>query len=143
VTEAPIGWEAEPLRAELFSLDQLRQYAAALARLHETGTQRGKDRLLARLDDNERVLREAHDVVAQAAIEGRRIALAAEWLLDNFYLVEQQTALARRYLPPEYSRELPQLSRGPSAGRRTRSRGPRARPRRRRQRDRRREPPDR
>ncbi|HJQ99793.1 MAG TPA: hypothetical protein VJ826_15870, partial [Candidatus Polarisedimenticolaceae bacterium] len=116
MTGAPIGWEAEPLRAELFSLDQLRHHAAALARLHETEARRGPDRLLARLDDNERVLREAHDLVAQAAAEGRRIALAAEWLLDNFYLVEQQTALARRHLPPKYSRELPQLSRGASAG---------------------------
>jgi hypothetical protein len=42
------------------------------------------------------VLRAAREVVAQPAAEGRRIALAAEWLLDNFYLVEQQIVLARR-----------------------------------------------
>jgi cyclic beta-1,2-glucan glucanotransferase len=116
VTEAQIGQEAEPLRAELFSLDQLRQHAAVLARLHETDARRRPDRLLGRLDDNERVLLEAHEVVARASAGGRRIALAAEWLLDNFYLIEQQTVLARRHLPPGYSRELPQLSRGPSAG---------------------------
>jgi len=41
---------------------------------------------------------------------------AAEWLLDNFYLIEDQIQLARRHLPEQYSRELPRLANGPSAG---------------------------
>ncbi|HSW52034.1 MAG TPA: hypothetical protein VLG93_02285, partial [Sulfuricaulis sp.] len=39
-----------------------------------------------------------------------------EWLLDNFYLVEEQIRTARRHLPKGYSRELPRLAHGPSAG---------------------------
>ena len=109
--------DAELLRAELFSLDQLRRHAGVLARRHKIDPRRGgPDRLLGRLADNERVLRAAHAVVGQAAAEGRRIALAAEWLLDNFYLIEQQFILARLHLPAGYSRELPQLSEGPGAG---------------------------
>ncbi len=108
--------ESELLRAELFSVDQLQHHAGALARRHRTGSQRKPDKLLRRLADNERVLVAAHGIVSQAAAGGRRIALAAEWLLDNFYLIEQQILLARRHLPPGYSRELPQLSEGPSAG---------------------------
>jgi cellobiose phosphorylase len=65
---------------------------------------------------NERVLRASHDVVRQAAASGQRVALAAEWLLDNFYVIEQQIVLARRHLSPRFSRELPQLAEGPSAG---------------------------
>ncbi|HET9650896.1 MAG TPA: cyclic beta 1-2 glucan synthetase, partial [Usitatibacter sp.] len=46
----------------------------------------------------------------------QRLAPAAEWLLDNFYLVEEQVRTARRHLPKAYSRELPRLASGPSAG---------------------------
>ena len=108
--------EAELLRAELFSVDQLRRHAGVLARGHKTDPRRKSDRLLRRLAVNERVLLAAHRLVSEAAAGGRRVALAAEWLLDNFYLIEQQIVLARRHLPPGYSRELPQLSEGPSAG---------------------------
>ncbi len=46
----------------------------------------------------------------------RRIAPAGEWLLDNFYLIEEQIRTAKRHLPKGYSRELPRLLNGPSAG---------------------------
>ncbi|HYN13192.1 MAG TPA: glucoamylase family protein, partial [Burkholderiales bacterium] len=47
---------------------------------------------------------------------GQRIAPAGEWLLDNFYLIEEQVRTAQRHLPRAYSRELPRLLSGPSAG---------------------------
>ena len=72
-------------------------------------------RLLARLDHNEEVLR-AFNRATLAVDQSRRITPAAEWLLDNFYLIEEQIQLARRHLPREYSRELPRLTNGPSAG---------------------------
>ena len=43
----------------------------------------------------------------------RRITPAAEWLLDNFYLIEEQIQMARRHLPRGYSRELPRLAERP------------------------------
>lgn len=58
----------------------------------------------------------AYAVVTAAAKPGQRIAAAEAWLLDNFYLIEQQISLARRHLPPGYSRELPKLIGGASAG---------------------------
>ena len=64
----------------------------------------GKDRLLPRLDENERVLQEAYQVVTSAAAGGHSVMQAEAWLLDNYYLIEQQIALARRHLPPGYSR---------------------------------------
>jgi cyclic beta-1,2-glucan synthetase len=116
VIEAYLEVEAEVLRAELFSIDQLRRHAAALAEQHKTDTRHRPDRLLPRLAANERVLTAAYAVVTRAAGQGQRVALAAEWLLDNFHLIQQQIALARRHLPANYNRELPQLSEGPSAG---------------------------
>ena len=58
----------------------------------------------------------AYDAVTAAATPGQRILPAEAWLLDNFYLIEQQIALARRHLPRGYSRQLPKLVGGPLAG---------------------------
>ena len=73
-------------------------------------------RLLRRLDENERVLLEACDMLTAAVKSRLRIAPAGEWLLDNFYLIEEQIRTARQHLPKGYSRELPRLAQGPSRG---------------------------
>ena len=104
-----------PLRAEVFSLEQLVHHAKALAENHSVVTQRGSNRLLARLGENEQILR-AYNRSTQAVDQTRRVTHAAEWLLDNFYLIEEQIHMARRHLPRGYSRELPRLRSGPSAG---------------------------
>ena len=70
--------------------------------------------LLTRLDHNEKVLR-AFDRATLAVDQSRHGKTAAEWLLDNFYLIEEQIQLARRHLPEHYSRELPRVTNGPSA----------------------------
>ncbi|MGD1030764.1 MAG: glucoamylase family protein [Opitutaceae bacterium] len=104
-----------PLRAELFSVEQLGRHARVLAADHGIAPRRCSNRLLARLDDNEQRLREFNRATL-AVDPSRRITPAAEWLLDNFYLIEEQIQMARRHLPRGYSRELPRLSNGPSAG---------------------------
>ena len=105
-----------PLRAELFSGDQLQRHAVALAGQHLIDPKHGSNRLLLRLADNEQVLIQAYDLVTGAEAEGRRVAPAGEWLLDNFYLIEQQIRLTRLHLPRTYSRELPRLLNGAAAG---------------------------
>jgi len=104
------------LRSELFSIEQLKRHAATLAGQHRIDSRPGPDRLLSRLADNARVLLAAYDVVTTAATQGQRIVPAEAWLLDNYYLIEQQVTLARRHLPHGYSRQLPRLAEGPSAG---------------------------
>jgi hypothetical protein len=109
--------DTELLRSELFSIEQLKRHAVTLAGQHRIDARPGPDRLLPRLADNARVLLAAYDVVtAAAATPGQRIAPAEAWLLDNFYLIEQQIGLARRHLPRGYSRQLPRLADGLSAG---------------------------
>ena len=105
-----------PLRAELFSGEQLRRHAIGLAGQHRLDPKRGPNRLLLRLADNEQVLIRAYELVTRAEAEGRRIAPAGEWLLDNFYLIEEQIGLTRLHLPRTYSRELPRLATGLAAG---------------------------
>jgi cellobiose phosphorylase len=108
--------EEQPLRSELFSADQMKQHGKTLAGFHEPAIERAVDRLLPRLAENERVLIETRDLVTEAVKTKRRITPAGEWLLDNFYLIEEQIRTARRHLPKGYSRELPCLLGGPSAG---------------------------
>ena len=104
-----------PLRAELFSVEQLARHAKALADYHQVVTRRGSNRLLARLGQNEDTLR-TFNRSTLALHPGQRITPAGEWLLDNFYLIEEQIQIARRHLPKGYSRELPRLLNSPSAG---------------------------
>ena len=116
------GWLADdvveepPLRAELFSADQMEQHGKALAASHSLGARRARDLLLARLVENEGVLLKACDLLTAAIKDGRPGTPAGEWLLDNFHLIEEQIRTARRHLPRDYSRELPRLGNGPSAG---------------------------
>ncbi|WP_461209890.1 GH36-type glycosyl hydrolase domain-containing protein [Desulfocurvus sp. DL9XJH121] len=110
------GPETGLLRSELLSIKQLEIHAAALAGMHKIDPTPGQDKLLSRLADNERVLLAAYGVVTGEATPGQRILPAEAWLLDNFYLIEQQISLARRHLPRGYSRRLPRLAEGPSAG---------------------------
>ena len=78
-----------PLRAELFGVEQLARHAAALAAKHEVVIRRGSNQLLAQLDRNEEVLRDFNRATL-AVDPARRMTPAAEWLLDNFYLIEEQ-----------------------------------------------------
>ena len=104
-----------PLRAELFSADQMEQHGKTLADSHTLRPGRTPDRLLTRLAENEGILIGVHNLLTEAVKANRRITPAGEWLLDNFYLIEEQIRTARRHLPKGYSRELPRLINGPSA----------------------------
>ena len=104
-----------PLRADLMSFEQLSRHAQALASRHGLLAKRDSNHLLEQLDGNEHDLR-AFNRATMGVDPSRRVTPAAEWLLDNFYLIEEQIQMAKRHLPHGYSRELPRLSEGPSAG---------------------------
>ena len=106
-----------PLRSVLFSNEQMQQHGKVLAGSHSLRSGRATEhQLLSRLAENEDVLLEVRTMLAEAIKVNRRITPAGEWLLDNFYLIEEQIRTARRHLPKGYSRELPRLGTGASAG---------------------------
>ncbi|MGQ0698215.1 MAG: glucoamylase family protein, partial [Panacagrimonas sp.] len=105
-----------PMRAELFSADQMQQHGGALAGIHRLHSTAGPDRMLQRLAENESLLLWTRERLAAVLAEERRITPAGVWLLDNAELIEEQIRLARRHLPKGYSRELPRLAQGPSTG---------------------------
>ena len=65
-----------PLRSEVFSLEQLVSHARTMAENHPIITRRGSNRLLARLDENEQILR-AYNRATQAVDQTRRVTHAA------------------------------------------------------------------
>ena len=108
------GDDDAPLRSELFTRAQMKQYGATLAGSHKLSVGRASEHLLTRLTENEEVLIGIRNLLADAVRANRRITPGGEWLLDNFYLIEEQIRLAKRHLPKGYSRELPRLLNDPS-----------------------------
>ena len=108
------GADAElPIREELYSIDRLEQYAVALAAEHEISEKRRRvNLLLPRLEQNGRKLVAAYKTLADSIREEHVISPAAEWLVDNFHLVEEQVREIREDLPKSYYYELPQLAGG-------------------------------
>jgi len=112
---APVELEL-PIRAELFSVERLEQHAESLAAAQHVLTSGRGRRLSPRVEDNGHVLRESYHVIANAIREERAITPAAEWLVDNFHIVDEQLREIRDDLPPGFYRELPKLADGPLAG---------------------------
>ncbi|GAA4027361.1 GH36-type glycosyl hydrolase domain-containing protein [Actimicrobium antarcticum] len=109
--------DEQPLRAELYGAAQMAHHGTVLAGSHSISESPGRDLLLGRLADNESVIIETCNMLTVAMRANRQITPAAEWLLDNFYLIEEQIRTAKRHLPKAYSKQLPRLLSGPSAGR--------------------------
>ncbi len=109
--------DGAPIRAELFSVERLEEHAHSLATAQAVTPGHVKGASLAeRLADNEAVLLAAYRDVAKAVDAGAAITPAAEWLIDNFHVVEKQIREVRVDLPPGYYRQLPKLASGPFVG---------------------------
>jgi len=104
-----------PLRSELFNADQMDLHGKDLARVHRLNPTDANNKLLKRLSDNERVIRETSKVLISTDKENLQNTPAEEWLLDNFYLIDEQIRIAKLHLPKKYSYGLPRLLKGPSA----------------------------
>ena len=111
-------WDVKsPVRGDLFGIERLEQHAQSLAAAQSvTGTPPSVLPLRARLDENATVLLAAYRASALELESGRGVVPAAEWLLDNYHLVEEQIREIRDDLPPRYYRQLPKLAQGPFAG---------------------------
>ena len=109
--------DSAPIRAELFSVERLEEHARSLAAAQGVmaGEQKGAP-LTKRLAENEAELLAAYREIAEAVDAGALITPAAEWLIDNFHLIEKQIREIRADLPLGYYRQLPKLASGPFVG---------------------------
>src|SRR5690348_6067888 len=107
----------KPVREELFSAERLEEHARSLAVAQTVTPRPTKGRPLSgRLADNGTVLLHAYRTIAGSIGEGRAITPAAEWLVDNYYLIEREIREIRAALPRGYYRQLPKLLDGPFMG---------------------------
>jgi cyclic beta-1,2-glucan synthetase len=113
----PTPWDSlMPVRGEPFGVERLEEHARGLA-ASQTVTSRPRHvyPLASRLTDNATILLDAYRAVA--AVEATAaLTPAAEWLVDNYHVVEKQIHATRTDLPPSYYRQLPKLEAGPLAG---------------------------
>ena len=110
------GGEDEPIRFELFSNERLEQHAASLAKEQKARIIPEGLKLMPRVRENSRLLFEAYKAIGKAAREQRAITPAAEWMLDNFHVIEEQINDINVYLPEKFYRQLPKLINGFLAG---------------------------
>ena len=108
-----------PIRGELLGAEHLAERAVALARAQRVQTgapPRWHAPLLARLIETRRVLFDANTRLSGAAGRGTDVGPAGEWLLDNFYVIQEHVREVKESLPRGYYRELPLLAAGPLRG---------------------------
>ena len=114
---APPWNDTAPVREELFGLERLERHAESLAAAQSvTPTPPNVPPLHKRFNDNATVLLAAYRASVAELEDGRSVVPAAEWLLDNYHLVQEQIREIRDDLPPGYYRQLPKLADGPFAG---------------------------
>ena len=64
--------------------------------------------------DHASLLRDAYEFFSQRSEDEPLLSPAAEWLLDNFYMVQEALRQIREDLPDQYYSELPKLDEGRS-----------------------------
>jgi cyclic beta-1,2-glucan synthetase len=105
-----------PLRAELFGLEDLESHAKHLGGMMPVGTVvPGRD-MPALFRRNAAILKDAQRHIAEAYRNREPLGNDAEWLLDNFHIVNDALTEVQTDLPTGYYRRLPKLTTGPLAG---------------------------
>ena len=105
--------------AILFNPARLALEAKALAHRHRTQLTLGRrplQRLHPLVASSGRVLQETYRALAASAKQDEEILPAGEWILDNFYIIQEQTQQIKEHLPPAYYRTLPRLTSGACRG---------------------------
>ena len=111
------GAPEPPIRSEIFGPLRFAQHGRSLGETHRASAGNSDSAaFFPRLRNNILVLREAHRYIGLQAATGYDISPAAEWLLDNFHLIEAQLEEVRAGLPRRYFRALPVLLDKPLAG---------------------------
>jgi cyclic beta-1,2-glucan synthetase len=107
----------QTISSEIFGLERSKQHARSLAE-SQTVTETPQDicSIIERLDDNALALLTSYREICAAVANGITVTPAAEWLIDNYHLVEEQVQQTRSDLPAGFYRQLPKLASGPLAG---------------------------
>ncbi|MDY6877807.1 MAG: glucoamylase family protein [Chloroflexota bacterium] len=99
------------LWGETMGVDRLENLACQLAESHAVSRHpRRRPPLIDHLREQEALLRDAHHYFAREPAEQPTLSYAAEWLLDNFHVVQQTLHQVSEDMPAGYYRQLPKLA---------------------------------
>ena len=107
------------IRAELFGTQRFEEHGRSLAEAQAVRTSNSWGESLSffpRVQDNIAALRKSYDYIATLSQSGQYVTPAADWLLDNFYLVEAQLQQIQEGVPRRYYADLPKLVDKPLVG---------------------------
>ena len=110
---------AQPIRAELFGVQRFEQHGRSLARaqpVRDADSTSWGPAFFPRVQENILALRQAYDYIAVTSLSGHYVTPAAEWLLDNFHLIEAQLQQIQEGVPHRYYADLPKLTDKPLEG---------------------------
>jgi cyclic beta-1,2-glucan synthetase len=107
-----------PFRDELLTAERLAESARGVAHGQKWTAKglAGTSPLLGMIEHAAAELSSYNETLSKAAYAQEPISPAAEWLLDNYYLIDEQVRAVRSDLPASYGRVLPTLTAGPHAG---------------------------
>ena len=112
----------QPIRSELFGAQRFEDHGRSLANaqtIRPAGSGAISQRaapFFPRVNENIGALREAYDYIALTSRSGHYVTPAADWLLDNFHLIEAQLQQIREGVPHRYYTDLPKLADKPLEG---------------------------
>ncbi len=111
---SPDPWrDRHPIRSEIFGPDRFEEHAVSLADVQTTvRSAPSVVSMLRRLNEDADVLVASYEEIVADVQAQRGITPAAEWLVDNFHVVENHVRQIRQDLPPGYFRQLPKLGPG-------------------------------
>jgi cyclic beta-1,2-glucan synthetase len=107
----------QSISSEIFGQERLHQHAHSLAISQKVSEDPPTVySIIDRLSDNAIALSKAHTDLSRDSAQGLTVTPAAEWLIDNYHLVEEQIRQTQADLPQGFYRQLPKLADGPLAG---------------------------
>ena len=113
--ESPVG-DVGSLGVPL-SLTQIQEHAQRLAKDHRVDPKPQRNRnLLERLEQARRWIHQVCSDLSEASRLEQSATPAAEWILDNEYVIEGNARDVQRNLPRRYCQELPALANEPYQG---------------------------
>lgn len=97
--------------AEILNTKQMERHANSLARSHTLTQKPTKTNLLERLSNSEQIIKQTCTELSHKT-KGNTDTFppAKEWLLDNFYLIQEHIHTIGHNLPKSYGKTLPQLA---------------------------------
>jgi cyclic beta-1,2-glucan synthetase len=117
VRHPPLWQDGLPIRGELFGIERLAGHARSLAAEQPVARKNiSGPGLSDRLAENAAFLLSTRQTLAINGSDSQELTPAAEWLIDNYHLVEVQIREIGVDLPPRYYAQLPKLADGPFAG---------------------------